>query len=39
MIYDNGWHDDTHKIWEICHDDEGNRVEINEEGYAEVIYK
>ena len=39
MISDNGWNDDTHKIWEICHDDEGNRVEINEEGYAEVIYK
>ena len=39
IISDNGWHDDTHKAWEICHDDEGNRVEINEEGYAEVIYK
>lgn len=39
MISENGWHDDTHKTWEICHDDEGNRVEINEEGYAEVIYK
>lgn len=39
MISENGWHDDTHKTWEICHDGEGNRVEINEEGYAEVIYK
>ena len=39
MISENGWHDDLHKIWEICHDDEGNRVEINDEGYAEVIYK
>lgn len=38
IISDNGWHDDTHKTWEICHDDEGNRVEINDEGYAEVIY-
>ena len=39
MISDNGWHDDTHKTWEICHDDEGNRVEIIEKGDAEVIYK
>lgn len=38
MIYDNGWHDDLHKTWEICHDDEGNRVELNENGNAEVIY-
>ena len=38
MIYDNGWHDDTHESWGICHDDEGNRVELNEEGNAEVIY-
>ena len=38
IISDNGWHDDSHKTWEICHDDEGNRVEINDEGYAEVIY-
>ena len=39
MISENGWHDDLHKTWEICHDDEGNRVEINENEYAEVIYK
>ena len=39
MIYDNGWHDDLHKTWEICHDDEGNRVELNENGNAEVMYK
>ena len=39
MIYDNGWHDYLHKTWEICHDDEGNRVELNENGNAEVIYK
>ena len=38
MIYENGWHNDLHETWGICHDDEGNRVEINEEGYAEVIY-
>lgn len=38
MIYENGWHDDTHEAWGICHDDEGNRVELNDEGNAEVIY-
>ena len=38
MIYDNGWHDDLHEMCGICHEDEGNRVEINEEGNAEVIY-
>ena len=38
MIYENGWHDDTHNSCGICHDDEGNRVELNEEGNAEVIY-
>ena len=39
MIYDNGWHNDLHETWGICHDDKGNRVELNEEGNAEVIYK
>lgn len=39
MISENGWHYDLHKTWGICHDDEGNRVELNEEGNAEVIYK
>ena len=38
MIYDNGWHDDLHEMCGICHDDEGNRVELNENGDAEVIY-
>lgn len=38
MIYENGWHDDLHESWGICHDDEGNRVELNDEGNAEVIY-
>lgn len=38
MIYDNGWHNDLHETWGICHDDKGNRVELNEEGNAEVIY-
>ena len=38
MIYENGWHDDTHESWGICHDDDGNRVELNQEGNAEVIY-
>ena len=38
MIYENGWHDDLHETWGICHDDEGNRVELNDEGNAEVIY-
>ena len=38
IISDNGWHDDTHEACGICHDDEGNRVELNEEGNAEVIY-
>lgn len=38
MIYDNGWHDDLHEMCGICHDDEGNRVELNENGNAEVIY-
>lgn len=38
MIYENGWHDDLHEICGICHDDEGNRVELNEEGNAEIIY-
>ena len=38
MIYENGWHDDTHESWGICHDDKGNRVELNENGNAEVIY-
>ena len=39
IISENGWHDYLHKTWEICHDDEGNRVELNENGNAEVIYK
>ena len=39
IIYDNGWHDDFHEMCGICHDDEGNRVELNENGNAEVIYK
>ena len=39
IISYNGWHDYLHKTWEICHDDEGNRVELNEEGNAEVIYE
>ena len=38
MIYENGWHDDLHETWGICHDDEGNRVELNDEGNAEIIY-
>ena len=38
MIYENGWHNDLHETWGICHDDEGNRVEINDKGNAEVIY-
>ena len=38
MIYENRWHDDTHNSCGICHDDDGNRVELNEEGNAEVIY-
>ena len=38
MIYDNGWHDDLHEMCGICHDDKGNRVELNENGNAEVIY-
>ena len=39
IIYDNGWHDDFHEMCGICHDDEGNRVELNENDNAEVIYK
>lgn len=38
MIYENGWHDDLHESCGICHDDAGNRVELNDEGNAEVIY-
>ena len=38
IIIENGWHDNLHEIWGICHDDEGNRVELNDEGNAEVIY-
>ena len=36
-----GWQepDDITDQWTICYDDDGNRVEINEKGYAEVIYK
>lgn len=42
VIEKNGWHepDDISELeWTICYDDEGNRVEINEKGDAEVIYK
>lgn len=39
IIYENGWHNDLHETWGICHDDEGNRVELNENGDAEVIYE
>ena len=38
IIYENGWYNDLHYTWGICHDDKGNRVELNDEGYAEVIY-
>lgn len=38
IIYENGWHDDLHETWGICHDDDGKRVELNYEGNAEVIY-
>ena len=38
IIYENGWHNDLHETWGICHDDEGKRVELNEKGKAEVIY-
>lgn len=41
IIEKNGWQepDDITDQWTICYDDDGNRVEINEKGYAEVIYK
>ena len=40
IIEKNGWHepDDITDQWTICYDDDGNRVEMNEKGYAEVIY-
>lgn len=41
VIEKNGWHepDDISELeLTICFDDEGNRVEINDEGNAEVIY-
>lgn len=38
IIYENGWYNDLHETWGICHDDDGNRVELNDEGYAWVIY-
>ena len=38
IIYENGWYNDLHETWGICHDDDRNRVELNKNGYAEVIY-
>lgn len=41
VIEKNGWHepDDISELeWTICFDDEGNRVVLNDEGNAEVIY-
>ena len=33
----NGWHSDCGEIYGVCHDDNGNKVVINEQGDAEVI--
>lgn len=34
-IESNGWHDDQHTTWGICHTDT-ERLELNENGEAEV---
>ena len=33
----NGWHSDCGETYGVCHDDNGNKVVINEQGDAEVI--
>lgn len=33
----NGWHNDCGETYGVCHDDNGNKVVINEQGNAEII--
>lgn len=33
----NGWYNDCGETYGVCHDDNGNKVVINEQGDAEVI--
>ena len=33
----NGWHSDCGDTYGVCHDDNGKKVVINEQGDAEVI--
>ena len=37
IIEQNGWHSDCGDTYGVCHDDNNNKVVINEQGNAEVI--
>ena len=37
IIEKNGWHSDCGDNYGVCHDDNNNKVVINEQGNAEVI--
>lgn len=37
IIERNGWVSDCGEAYDVCHDENGNKVVINEQGEAEVI--
>ena len=37
IIEQNGWHSDCGDTYGVCHDDNDNKVVINEQGIAEVV--
>ena len=37
IIERNGWVSDCGEVYDVCHDENGNKVVINEQGEAEVI--